>query len=108
VTLAKPHTQLTDFLNFMTETLDIQFASHWLISGDISFRKLYVETEQNWKSSIFWDITPRGSLKVNRRTKGTITSFFRAYSACYLLHAGSLLCLSFDPEDGDTFFRNVG
>jgi hypothetical protein len=30
-------------------------------------------------------------------------------SACYLLHAGFLLDLFFDPEDGtDMFFRNIG
>jgi hypothetical protein len=30
-------------------------------------------------------------------------------SACYLLHAGFLLVLFVDPEDGgDIFFRNVG
>jgi hypothetical protein len=31
------------------------------------------------------------------------------YSACYLLQAGFLLALFFDPEDGDEMFlRNVG
>jgi hypothetical protein len=31
------------------------------------------------------------------------------FSACYLLHAGFLFGLFFDPEDeGDMFLRNVG
>jgi hypothetical protein len=48
------------------------------------------------KSYIFWDITPCSPFKVNQRF-------------CYLLHAGFLLALLFDPEDGDgLFFRNVG
>jgi hypothetical protein len=47
------------------------------------------------KSSTFWDITPCGPLKVN--------------SACYMFHAGFLLGLFVDPEDGgDMFVRNFG
>jgi hypothetical protein len=40
------------------------------------------------KSSIFWDITPRSPLKVNRR--------FALFATCF--HAGFLLGLFFDPE----------
>jgi hypothetical protein len=50
------------------------------------------------KSSIFWDITPCSPLKVNRR--------FVLLVACF--HAGFLLGLFFDPEDGgDMFLRNI-
>jgi hypothetical protein len=46
------------------------------------------------KSSVFWDITPCSSL----------TSY-----ACYMLFAGFLLGLFFDPDvGGDMFLRNVG
>jgi hypothetical protein len=55
------------------------------------------------KSSIFWDITPYGPLKVYRRC-GEAKS-----SACYPLHARFLLGSFFDPEDGgEMFLRNVG
>jgi hypothetical protein len=47
------------------------------------------------KSSIFWDITPRRKLKVNRRFGS---------SAYYLLHAGFLRALFFDREDGGNMF----
>jgi hypothetical protein len=42
------------------------------------------------KDSNFWDITPCGSLKVNRRFGGSTALF----------HAGLLLRVFFDPEDG--------
>jgi hypothetical protein len=51
------------------------------------------------KNPIFCDITPCSPLKFNRRFGG---------SACYLIHAGFLLGLFFDPENGsDIFLRNV-
>jgi hypothetical protein len=57
------------------------------------------------KSSVFWDITPCGALKVKRPFGGTKEK----NSAGYLLHAGFLLALFFDPVDGDDMFlRNVG
>jgi hypothetical protein len=50
------------------------------------------------KSSIFWNITTRSPLKVR----------WKQSPACYLLHAGFLLCLFFDTENGgDMFLRNV-
>jgi hypothetical protein len=52
------------------------------------------------KSSIFWDIrvTQCNPLKVNQED-GHETN-----SDCYLLHAGSLFGLFFDPEDGSDMF----
>jgi hypothetical protein len=56
------------------------------------------------KCSAFWDITPCGPLKINRRLVGTR----RLISACCLLYVDFLLHLFFDPENGgDTFLRNV-
>jgi hypothetical protein len=63
-----------------------------------------------YEITVFWDITPRVPLKVNRRFGGT----YRQHTAwkqvagrvatCF--HAGILLGL-FDPEDGgDMFLRN--
>jgi hypothetical protein len=81
------------------------------------------------KSSIFWDITPCIPLKVNRHFGGTChlhlqgrrknqarnqrESFPLAFTLvsylAYSFHAGSLLRLFFDPEDGDDMFlRNIG
>jgi hypothetical protein len=49
------------------------------------------------KSTAFWDITPCSPLKVNREQR----------SACH--HAGFLLGLFFDHEDGgDMSLRNIG
>jgi hypothetical protein len=51
------------------------------------------------KSTIFWDIMPCSVLKINQRFGGT----YRLH-----IHAGFLLDLFFDPEDGcDMFFRNA-
>jgi hypothetical protein len=51
------------------------------------------------KVPIFWHITPCSPLKINRRLTLLVICF----------HAGFLLGLFFDPEDGsDMFFRNVG
>jgi hypothetical protein len=66
-------------------------------------------------NSIFWDITPYSLLKVNRCSGGKCSlhlqggicqaSFLQAhFSACYLLHAGFLLGLFFNPEDGGDMF----
>jgi hypothetical protein len=81
------------------------------------------------KSSIFWDMTLCSLLKVSRcfgetyrfhiqfqrisqaRNQREAGSRYQAESgsACYLLHAGFLLDLFFDPKDGgDMFLRNVG
>jgi hypothetical protein len=62
------------------------------------------------KNSIFWDITPCSPLKVDRRVRGTRRLHLhcrRISRSCF--HAGFLLDLCFDPEDGgDMFLRNVG
>jgi hypothetical protein len=59
-------------------------------------------------STIFWDITSCSLLKVNRRFGGTYRLHLHLVLAtCF--HAGFLLSLVFDPEDGgDIFLRNVG
>jgi hypothetical protein len=60
----------------------------------IGLSPLDIASETKSKNKmIFWDITPCGPLKVNRR--------FGENVACHLLHAGFLLGLFFDPEDGD-------
>jgi hypothetical protein len=60
------------------------------------------------KSSIFWDITQCSPLKFNRRLEGTCRLHLQS-SISYLLHAGFLLGLFFDPEDrGNIFLPKVG
>jgi hypothetical protein len=49
------------------------------------------------KSTIFWDITQRSPLKVNRCFGGAVSAF-------HIIHAGSLLGLLLDPEDGGDMF----
>jgi hypothetical protein len=53
------------------------------------------------KISIFSDITPCSPLKVNEVWEEYVACIFR--SACYLLRAGFLLSLFFDPEDEGDF-----
>jgi hypothetical protein len=70
-------------------------------------------------SSIFWDITSHSPLKVNRRFGGTWRLHLQGrrisqarnqpalLATCF--HAGVVLDLFFDLEDGgDIFIRNVG
>jgi hypothetical protein len=52
------------------------------------------------KRSIFWDITPCSPSKVNPRFRGTS----RANLPATYFHAGFLLGLFFDPEDGGDMF----
>jgi hypothetical protein len=58
------------------------------------------------KISIFWDVIPCSWLKVNRYFGEHVASIFRVKTnkACYLLHAGFLLALFFDLEDGGNMF----
>jgi hypothetical protein len=59
------------------------------------------------KNSVFWDITLCSPLKVSWHFGGT-SSGSKQSSAWYLLHAGFLLGLFFDPEDGgDMFLRTL-
>jgi hypothetical protein len=51
---------------------------------------------------VFWDITPCSPLKVNRRFGGTYRLHLQGralLATCF--HAGFLLGIFFDPEDGD-------
>jgi hypothetical protein len=70
------------------------------------------------EGSVFWNITPYSSLKVNRRFGGTCCLHFQVLrisqaryqrGATKLLYVGFLIGLFFDTEDGeDIFIRNVG
>jgi hypothetical protein len=70
------------------------------------------------KRSVFWDITPRSPLYVNRCFGGTCRLHLQGQrisqprhqrEVCYLLLLCYILCLFSDPEDGgDMFLRNVG
>jgi hypothetical protein len=53
------------------------------------------------KYSVFWDIMPCSPLKVSiiRVEDSSMMQVARRASAGYLLHAGFLLPLFFDPED---------
>jgi hypothetical protein len=54
--------------------------------------------------SVCWDIMLCSPLKINQHFLGMFRSF-----ACYVLHAGFLLGLFFNPEDGGyIFLQNVG
>jgi hypothetical protein len=58
-------------------------------------------------NSIFWDITPCSPLKVNRRFGIECRLHHQALPATFF-HAGFLLGLFFDLEDGgDMLLRNV-
>jgi hypothetical protein len=53
------------------------------------------------KSTVFWDNMPCSPLKVDQHFGET---HYKQSSAPYLLHAGFLLGLFFDPEDGGNMF----
>jgi hypothetical protein len=86
------------------------------LSSDNSIHKTVTRHKTFLKSTIFWDITPCSPLKINRHFGGTYRlhlhgrsiSRARNYVAtCF--HAGFLIGLFFDREDGgDMFLRNVG
>jgi hypothetical protein len=67
----------------------------------------------NWepKISVFWDKIPCSPVKTPHHFGGTYRLHLqrrRVSSACSLLHAGFLLGLLIDPEDGgDIFLRNI-
>jgi hypothetical protein len=55
------------------------------------------------KTAAFWEIMPYGSVKINRRFRGT----FFLITVCFMLV--SCFGLLFSPEDGDGMsLRNVG
>jgi hypothetical protein len=71
------------------------------------------------KSTIFWDISPCSPLEVNRRFGGTRPLHLQGWriswagnqreSRWLCFHAGFLLGLFFNPEDGgNMFLRNFG
>jgi hypothetical protein len=59
-----------------------------------------------FKSTIFWDITPCSPLSVIQRFGGTYRLHLQRkiilLATCF--HAGFLLSLFFDPEDGGDMF----
>jgi hypothetical protein len=71
-----------------------------------------VLTAVDVNSSMFRDMTPSSPLEADRHFGGTCRFHLqgrRISSACYLIQAGFLLGLVFDPEVGDDMFlRNVG
>jgi hypothetical protein len=71
----------------------------------VQFSEFEVFTAVVKKSPILWDITPYSPLKAIRDFRGTCLKPI----VCYLLHAGFLLDLFFNSEDGgDMFLRNIG
>jgi hypothetical protein len=75
----------------------ILFSNFYVTLKYVGFEVL---TEVVMKTSIFWDITPCSPLKDNRRFRGALLA------TCF--HAGFLLGLFFNPEDGgDMFLQNM-
>jgi hypothetical protein len=83
---------------------------HTLISIIIGIREPSLRNWGSYKNSVLkqsyisWDMTPCSALKVNRKFGGTS----RLRLDCYLFHAGFLLGLFFDTEEGcDMFLRII-
>jgi hypothetical protein len=79
------------------------------IPVELSLTPSWVTRTTLWcKSSFFWDITPCSPLKVNWCFGGTCHLYLhgqrKASSACYLVHAGFVLGLFFNPEAGGDMF----
>jgi hypothetical protein len=93
---------------FVTELVKLNILTVGIITADFTPSKLFlvefeVLTGVVRKSTISWDTTPCSLLKVNRRFGGK----YCPLATCF--HAGFLLGLFFDPEDGgNMFLRNVG
>jgi hypothetical protein len=99
----------------------------WATAGpNFMWRRGYIGLKQiNMKSSVFWDVTPCSQSKVNWRferkcrlllqgrrisqARNQRESRWQGEPPATCFHAGSLLVLFIDPEDGgDMFHRNVG
>jgi hypothetical protein len=71
--------------------------------------RMHINRDPAFKSPIFWDITPCSPVKVNRSLSGTRRLHLQSSSTLCLFHAGLLLGLLFNAEDGgDMFLRNIG
>jgi hypothetical protein len=103
----------------------MKILSHHLVGGrEGKLRKISVGfevlTAVVMKSTIFWDITPCSPLSIHRRFGGTYRFHLQGRKNKFSnkpawkqvassFHAGLLLNLFFDPEDGgNMFLRNVG
>jgi hypothetical protein len=101
--------KLYEFSSYLTEyTLRCRYRDQPL--NAVYYKKYKIKgfevlTEVIIKSSIFWDITPHSLLKDNRRFGGACSLYlFATY-----FHAGLLLGLFFDREDGGAMcLRKVG
>jgi hypothetical protein len=88
----------------------------WSPLGALHFLKIWIISYEVLTNSVFWDITPRSPLKVNRGFGGTRClqlqgrRISQAEQLCLpsAFHSSFLLGLFFDSEDGsDMLFRNV-
>jgi hypothetical protein len=113
---------MSAFILFVLSCVGRCLATGWsLVQGVLSIVCIGFEvlTEVVMKSTIFWDITPCSPLSVNRRFGETYRLHLQgrknklskksAWKLATCFHAGFLLSLFFDPEDGGhMFLRNFG